>query len=73
MIKDRIIKDIRTLFEQQEEDYHEPKRVSNFQNNNNIGFEGNGDKNRNLSQDEYLNKIKPYVRNIIINLQSSDA
>ena len=30
MIKDRIIKDIRTLFEQQEEDYHEPKRVSNF-------------------------------------------
>ena len=27
----------------------------------------------NLSLDEYLNKIKPYLRNIIIDLQNSDA
>ena len=32
---------------------------------------GNGDKNNNLSLDEYLNKIKLYLRNIIIDLQSS--
>ena len=49
-IKDKIIRDIRTLFEQQQEDYYKPKRVSN------------------LSLDEYLNSIKPHLRNIIIDL-----
>ena len=29
--------------------------------------------NRNLPLDEYLNKIEPYLRNTIINLQNSDA
>ena len=73
LIKDRIIRDIRTLFEQQEEYYYKPKRVNNFWNNKYIECESNGDKNRNLSLDEYLNKIKPYLRNIIINLQNSDT
>ena len=41
-IKDRIIRDIRTLFEQEDkEDYYKPKRVSNFWNNN-----YNGDSNK---------------------------
>ena len=71
-MKDRIIRDIRTLFEE-EEDYYEPKRLSNFQNNNCNVYESNGDKNRKLSLDKYLYKIKPYLRNIIINLQNSDA
>ena len=71
--KDRIIRDIRTLFEKQEEDYYEPKGVSNFCNNNYIKYESNGDKNRNVSLDEYLNKIEAYLRNIIINLSNSDA
>ena len=72
--KNRIIRDIRTLFEQEEEkDYYEPKRVSNFGNNSYIEYESNGDKNINLSLDEYLNKIKPYLRNIIVNLQNSNA
>ena len=44
IMQDRIIRGIRTLFKQKEEDYYEPKRVSNFLNNNYI--EGNGDKNR---------------------------
>ena len=35
--RDNIIRDITILFEQEkEEDYYEPKRVSNFRNNNNI-------------------------------------
>ena len=38
-------------------------------NNNYIEYDSNGDKNRNLSLDEYLNKIEPYMRNIIIDLQ----
>ena len=35
--------------------------------------ESNGDKNSNLSLDEYLNKIKPCLKDIIIDLQSSDT
>ena len=74
LIEDRIIRDIRTLFEQQEEiDCYKPKRVSNFWNNNYIEYESNVDRNRNLWLDEYLNKIEPYLRNIIIDLQNSDT
>ena len=59
IIKNRIIRDIRTLFQQQEEkDYHKPKKVSNFLNNNYIEYESNGDKNRNFLLDKYLNKIE---------------
>ena len=73
IIKDRINRDIRTPFEQQEEDYYKPIRVSNFWHNNYIEYESNGDKNRNLSLDEYLNKIETYLSNIIIDLQNSDT
>ena len=51
------IRDIQTLFEQEEKDYYKPKRLNNFWNNNYVDYESNGNKNRNLSQDEYLNKI----------------
>ena len=72
MIKDRIIKDIRTLFDE-EEDYYKLKRVDNFWTNNYIECENNVDRNKNVSLEEYLNKIKPYLRDIIIDLQESDA
>ena len=72
IIKNKIIRDIRTLF-QQEGGCYEPKRVSNFWNNNYIKYESNGHKNKKLSLVEYLPKIKPYLRNIIITLQNSDA
>ena len=55
-IKDRIIRDIRIPFSQ-EEDYYKPKRVISFWNNNYIEYDSNGDKNKILSLDEYLNKI----------------
>ena len=53
--------------------YYEPKRVRNFLNDNYIEYEINGDKHRNLSLDEYLNKIESYLKNVIINLQISDT
>ena len=71
LFKDRKIRDIRRLFEQEEEDYYKPKRVNNFSNNNYIEYDSNGDKNGMLSLDRYINKIEPYLRNIIIDLQSS--
>ena len=73
-IKDNIIRDFRIHFEQEkEEDYYEPVRVSKFWDNNNIKYESNDVKNRNLSFDEYLNKIESYLRNIIINLHDPDT
>ena len=38
-----------------------------------IDVDKNGDKNRNLWLNKYLNKIKPYLRNVIIELQNSDT
>ena len=73
-IKYRLIRDIKTLFEQEEqEDYYKPERVNNFWNNNYTEYKSNGDNNRNLSLNKYLNKIEPLMRNIIIDLQNSDA
>ena len=55
LIKDRIISDIRTLFEQEKKDYYKPKRLSNFfLNNNYVEYESNADKNKNLLE-EYNN------------------
>ena len=54
LINYRIIRDIRTLFEQKE----------NFDNNNYIEYESNSDRNRNLWLNEYPKKIKSYLSNI---------
>ena len=56
-IKDRIIRDVETFFEQ-EEDYYKPVRAGNFWNSNYIKYESNGDRNKNLSIKEYLEKTK---------------
>ena len=39
IIKDKIIRDIRAYFEQEDDDYFKPKRVSNFWDNNYIKYE----------------------------------
>ena len=45
LTKDRVIRDIRALFEPEEEkDYYKPKRESNFWNNDFIEHTSNGDK-----------------------------
>ena len=59
LIKNRALRDNRTYFEQQQEDYYKPKRVSNFWDNY-IEYQSNDDTNRNLSLHEYLDKIKAY-------------
>ena len=63
-IKDKIIREIKALFGQQEEGYYRPVRVGNFWNNNYINYESDVDRNKNLSVKEYLNKIKSYLRDI---------
>ena len=39
--------------------------------NDYIKYESNGDINKNLSIKKYLNEIKPFLRDTIVNLQNS--
>ena len=68
-IKDRILRDIKNLFEheKEEENYYKPVRVSNFWSNNYIEYEDNGDRNKTLSVKECFNKVSPYLKDIINN------
>ena len=74
-IKDRILRDIKNLFEYEEgeENYSKPVRASSFWSNNHIECESNGDKNKTLSAEEYLNQSRPYIKDIINNLKISDT
>ena len=46
--------------------------VRNFWSNNYIEYESNSDRNKTLSVEEYLNNIRPYLKDIINNLKKSD-
>ena len=73
-IKDRILRDIKNLFEDKdEENYHKPVRVSNFWSNNYIEYKSNEGRDKTLSVEKYLNKISPYLKDIIYNLKKSDT
>ena len=71
LISNRIIRDIRTLFEQEDKDYLKPERINSFWNNHYIEYESNEDKS--LSLNKYLNKIKTHLNNIIKELHRSDV
>ena len=59
-IKDRIPRVIKNVFEhEEEENSYKPVRVNNFRSNNYIEYESNGDRNKTLSVEKYLNKIRP--------------
>ena len=72
-IKDKIIRDIRNLFEHEKEDYYKSIRVGKFWSNNYIKYESKSDRNKRLSIEEHLSKIRPYLKNIINNLKKSDT
>ena len=67
-IKDGILRDIKNLFEheEKEENYYKPVRVSNFWRNSYIEYESDSDRSKPLSVEEYLNKIRPYLKEIKI-------
>ena len=72
-IKDIILRDIKNLYEHEGESYHKPVRVNNFWINNYIEYESNRDRNRTISVEEYLNKIRLYLKDIITNLKKSNT
>ena len=71
-IKDRVIRDIWNIFEGEEEDYLKPVNAVTFWSNNYIEYESNGERNKKLSAEEYLHKIRPYLKHIINDLNKSN-
>ena len=73
-INDRILRDIRNLLEhEEEENYYKQVRVSNIWSNNYTEYESKGERNKTLSVEEYLNKIRLYLKDIINNLKKSST
>ena len=72
-IKVRIIRYIWNFYEHKREDYYQPLRVGNFWSNSYIEHESNSDRNKTLSIEEHLNKVRPYLKDIINDLKKSDA
>ena len=64
-IKDKVLRDVRTLFESDEEDYYKPIRTGNAFSNNYIEYESKRDKDKMLLIEGYLNKVKPYLNALI--------
>ena len=63
----RIIRDIRTLFDirkKRKEKEDERLIKDGTIRDNYVEYESNGDKNKNLPIDEFLNKIQTYLRNM---------
>ena len=50
-----------------EEDYYEPIKFKHSFDDNYIEYESRGDKYNNLSSEEYVNIIRPYLRDMIDN------
>ena len=60
----RIIRDIKNLFELEKKGYHKPVREGNFSSSSYIEYQSNGDRNKTLLIEEYLNKVRPYLKDI---------
>ena len=60
-----IIRDIITLFELDKENYYEPVRIGNAFSSSYTEYESKGDRNKTLSIQEYLDKIRLYFSNMI--------
>ena len=66
-VKDKRLRDIENLFEE----YYKPVTVNNFWSNNYIEYKSNDDTSKALSVKEYLDKIRPYLKDIINDLKKS--
>ena len=62
------------MVEERNESNLKKKIIVNWTNvySNNNEYKSNGDRSKSLSLKEYIGKIKPYLRDIIIDLQESD-
>ena len=66
---------IRTLFKEFDRDYYKPTKTDDGfagRKNNYIEYKSKGDRYQNFSPREYLNMIKPYLRDLINNHKPTD-
>ena len=64
------IRDIENLFDEINEDYYKSVKTKSAFNGNYIEYESRGDRkdrDKNLSEEEYLDMIRPYLRDMINN------
>ena len=61
------IRKIENLFNEINENYYKPIKTKGAFNDNYIEYESRGDKDKNLSLENYLNIIRPYLRDMIDN------
>ena len=67
MIQITKIKNTEYLFDEINEDYYKPVKSKGAFNDNYMEYESRGDKDKNLSPEEYLDMIRPYLRDMINN------
>ena len=56
-----MLRGIRTLYESDKEGSYKPIITGNVFSSNYIKYKSNGDKNKTLFIDDYLDKIKPHL------------
>ena len=61
------IRNIENVFDEINEDYYKPVKTKSAFIDNYIEYESRGDKDKNLSPQEYLDMIRPYLRDMINN------
>ena len=61
------ISQIENLFNKINEDYYKPIKTNRTFNDNYMEYESRGDKDRNLSLEDYLNIIRPFLKDMINN------
>ena len=64
---------LKILFERKEENNYKPVRINNFWSNYYIECESNSSKNKTLIVEEYLRKSRPYLKDVINNLNKCDT
>ena len=58
------IKDVKKLCDEIDEDYYKPVKTKGTFSDNYIEYECRGDKDKNLSLEEYFDMTRPYLRDI---------
>ena len=58
---------------EEKEYFYKPAKAGNILSNNLIEYENNGDRNKTLLNEEYLNKSRPYLKDVLNDPKKSDA
>ena len=67
-IKEKVINGTRNIFEK-EKDHHKPENLDKFYSDSFNIYEISVDENKTRSIEEYLDKIRPYLRDFIKDLR----